>query len=58
MTLSVPVVAFSVAENVSLAAVGLIAATLIVTVAVDVWPEPSVIVYEKVSVPLKPVLGV
>ena len=41
---SVVVVAFSVAENVSFVAVGLIAATLIVTVAVEVWPEPSVIV--------------
>jgi len=41
---SVPVVLFSVAANVSLVAVGLIAATLIVTVAVDEWPEPSVIV--------------
>src|ERR1700756_4996002 len=56
--LSVPVVAFSVAANVSAAAVGLIAPTLSVTVAVEVWPEPSVIVYENVSVPLKPALGV
>ena len=55
---SVVVVAFSVAVNVSAVAVGLMAATLIVTVAVDVWPEPSVIVYEKVSAPLKPAFGV
>ncbi len=55
---SVPVEAFSVAEKVSFAALGLIGATLIVTVAVDVWPEPSVIVYENVSAPLKPEVGV
>src|ERR1700758_1792475 len=54
----VPVVAFSEAENVSLAAVGLIAATLMVTVAVEAWPEPSVIVYVNESTPLKPALGV
>ncbi len=55
---SVPVAAFSVALKVSLVAVGLIAATLIVTVAVDVCPEPSVIEYVKVSAPLKPAVGV
>ena len=55
---NVPVLAFSVAENVSFAAVGLIGATLIVTVAVDEWPEPSVTVYVNVSVPLKPTVGV
>ena len=44
LTLSVPVVEFSVALNVSAEAVGLIGATAIVTVAVDVWPELSVIV--------------
>ncbi len=58
LTVSVPVLAFSVAENVSFVAVGLMAATLIVTVAVDAWPEPSVTVYEKVSTPLKPAVGV
>ena len=42
LTLSVPVVASSVAAKVSLVAVGLIAATLIVTVAVDECPEASV----------------
>ena len=41
---SVPVLAFSVALKMSPAAVGLIGATLIVTVAVDAWPEPSVTV--------------
>ena len=55
---SVPVVEFSVAEKVSAPAVGLMAATLMVTVAVDEWPDPSVIVYVNESVPLKPALGV
>src|ERR1700758_4712908 len=55
---SVPVVLFSVATNVSLVAVGLIAETLIMTVAVDVWPDPSVTVYVNESAPLKPALGV
>jgi len=34
------------------------AATLIVIVAVDVWPLESVTVYENVSVPAKPDFGV
>src|SRR6516225_789688 len=55
---SVPVLAFSVAENVSAEAIGLMAVTLMVTVAVDEWPDPSVIVYVNESVPLKPALGV
>ncbi len=35
-----------------------VGATVSVTVAVEAWPEPSVTVYVKVSVPLKPVAGV
>ncbi len=55
---NVPVDAFSVALNASFVAVGLIGATLIVTVAVEEWPEPSVTVYVNVSAPLKPAFGV
>src|SRR5437016_5306811 len=55
---SVAEVTFSDAPDVWLVVVGVIGATLRVTVAVEAWPEPSVMVYVNESVPLKPLVGV
>ena len=51
-------VAFSLTATASLVATGVAGSTLSVTVAVDDWPDASVMVYEKVSVPVKPGAGV
>src|SRR3954469_14921504 len=58
LTLSVPVVLLSSALKLSALAVGAIGETLIVTVAVELCPEPSLTVYVNVSAPLKPASGV